>query len=135
MFDEDNSGTITFKEFMIGMSFAINKLKANDFESSLDYAFAVFDKNGDGCRIYIFFEFLNNFFILYSNKLKGTISKKEMLTIVETMYVEFGHSREQAQKKVKEIFEKYDLDKSNELDKYEFKQFIISDSIASRVFL
>lgn len=44
----DKSGTITFKEFMIAVSFGINKEKAGDFESSLNYAFNVFDLNDDG---------------------------------------------------------------------------------------
>lgn len=58
-----------------------------------------------------------------------------MLRIVETMYGEYGYSREQARRKVDEIFRQFDADKSNELDKHEFKQFIISDQIASRIFL
>ena len=33
---------------MIAVSFGINKEKAGDFESSLNYAFNVFDLNDDG---------------------------------------------------------------------------------------
>ena len=58
-----------------------------------------------------------------------------MLLMVESMYTEFGHDVEKARKKVDDIFKKYDTDKSEQLEKEEFIRFIISDQIASRIFL
>lgn len=58
-----------------------------------------------------------------------------MLLMVESMYIEFGHDVEKARKKVDDIFKKYDTDKSEQLEKEEFIRFIISDQIASRIFL
>ena len=58
-----------------------------------------------------------------------------MLLMVESMYTEFGQDVEKARKKVDDIFKKYDTDKSEQLEKEEFIRFIISDQIASRIFL
>ena len=55
--------------------------------------------------------------------------------MVESMYTEFGQDVEKARKKVDDIFKKYDTDKSEQLEKEEFIRFIISDQIASRIFL
>lgn len=55
--------------------------------------------------------------------------------MMTAMYEVEGHSSTMVDKRVDDILKQFDKDKSQVLDKDEFKSFIITDQIASRFFL
>jgi neuronal calcium sensor 1 len=120
VFDSDKSGTIDFKEFICALSVT----SRGNMEDKLDWAFQLYDIDGD-----------------------GKISYDEMLQIVEAIYkmVSSSHGRTQPQgsadvpqqvgsmvklpededtpeKRVKKIFRMMDKDENGSLDMQEFKE-------------
>lgn len=106
-FDSDNSGKIDFKEFLL----AINITSAGKPEQKLEWAFSMYDVNGD-----------------------GTIEPKEMTEIITAIYSMVGASlsyndtdEDTPEKRTKEIFIKMDENKDGVLSKPEFIKGCMSD--------
>lgn len=105
-FDSDHSGKIDFKEFLL----AINITSAGKPEQKLDWAFHMYDVNGD-----------------------GTIEPKEMTEIITAIYSMVGagmtssNTDDTPESRTKEIFVKMDENKDGVLTKDEFVKGCMSD--------
>lgn len=105
-FDSDNSGRIDFKEFLL----AINITSAGKPEQKLEWAFTMYDINGD-----------------------GTIDQKEMVEIISAIYNMVGSALTESteddspENRTKEIFNKMDINKDNVLSKDEFIKGCMAD--------
>jgi len=105
-FDSDNSGKIDFKEFLL----AINITSAGKPEQKLEWAFQMYDVNGD-----------------------GTIEPSEMQEIIGAIYNMVGPSlayidpTDTPEKRTKEIFAKMDENHDGVLTKDEFIKGCMSD--------
>lgn len=105
-FDSDNSGKIDFKEFLL----AINITSAGKPEQKLEWAFQMYDVNGD-----------------------GTIEPKEMTEIITAIYSMVGtaitdnNPEDTPEKRTTEIFCKMDENKDGVLQKDEFIKGCMSD--------
>ncbi|KAK2151555.1 hypothetical protein LSH36_359g02030 [Paralvinella palmiformis] len=105
-FDSDNSGKIDFKEFLL----AINITSAGKPEQKLEWAFAMYDVNGD-----------------------GTIEPTEMIEIIQAIYNMVGpalavnDAEDTPAKRTQEIFSKMDENKDGVLSKPEFIKGCMSD--------
>jgi len=105
-FDSDNSGKIDFKEFLL----AINITSAGKPEQKLEWAFQMYDVNGD-----------------------GTIEPSEMAEIIGAIYNMVGPSlavtdpADTPEKRTKEIFAKMDENNDGVLSKDEFIKGCLSD--------
>lgn len=110
-FDHEKKGKITFAEFLIASSFAINTNSRADLKGSLEFIFDIYDADKN-----------------------GMIDKKEMEKLIEALYESEGDDTINARKRVTEIFKYYDLDKNKSLDKNEFMAFMTLDQVASKIF-
>jgi len=105
-FDADNSGKIDFKEFLL----AINITSAGKPEQKLEWAFAMYDINGD-----------------------GTIEQNEMKEIIGAIYHMVGmnpgdgNNDDTPESRTKEIFAKMDENSDGVLSKEEFIKGCMSD--------
>jgi len=105
-FDADNSGKIDFKEFLL----AINITSAGKPEQKLEWAFAMYDINGD-----------------------GTIEQNEMKEIIAAIYHMVGmnpgdgNNDDTPDSRTKEIFAKMDENSDGVLSKEEFIKGCMSD--------
>jgi neurocalcin delta len=105
-FDSDNSGRIDFKEFLL----AINITSAGQPEQKLEWAFQMYDVNGD-----------------------GTIDPSEMAEIIGAIYNMVGNSIcdgdpcDSPEKRTAEIFAKMDTNGDGVLSKDEFVRGCMTD--------
>ncbi|ESN95937.1 hypothetical protein HELRODRAFT_185956 [Helobdella robusta] len=105
-FDSDNSGKIDFKEFLQ----AINITSSGRPEQKLEWAFNMYDVNGD-----------------------GTIEPHEMAEIIGAIFRMVGHSLsdassfDSAESRTKEIFDKMDVNHDGVLSKDEFIRGCMAD--------
>jgi Ca2+-binding EF-hand superfamily protein len=109
-FDTDNNGYVSFKEFLL----AINISSNGNPEQKLNWAFKLYDINGD-----------------------GVINRCEMIIIVEAMFemLDDGHvqRKSHAKEKAKEIFAKLDVNGDLRLSKEEFVSGCLNDQELSNL--
>ena len=109
-FDRDNNGYVSFKEFLL----AINISSSGSPEQKLNWAFKLYDINGD-----------------------GVINRCEMIIIVEAMFemLNDGHvqRKSHAKQKAKEIFAKLDVNGDLRLSKDEFVSGCLNDQELSNL--
>ncbi|XP_076104261.1 A-type potassium channel modulatory protein KCNIP1-like isoform X1 [Mytilus galloprovincialis] len=100
-FDHDRSGTISFEEFVIGLSV----LSRGSLQERLQWAFGLYDINGD-----------------------GLITREEMLDIVSAIYDMMGRFSEPSvdenttKDHVEKVFQKMDLNKDGVISLEEFME-------------
>ena len=110
-FDTDNSGKIDFREFLQ----AINITSAGKPEDKLNWAFSMYDIDGN-----------------------GTIEKHEMLEIIRAIYKMVGDaveltSDDNPEARTKEIFDKMDQNKDGVLTRDEFINGCLKDDQLRRM--
>ena len=64
----------------------------------------------------------------------GKITRHEMERVVYSLYEMLGYDSRLVNLKINEIFYRFDLDRSNTLDKYEFINFMVTDPIIANLF-
>lgn len=105
-FDVDKNGFITFYEFL----FAISAMSSGDMSFRLHLLFKVYDLNSN-----------------------GLISLDEMESVIEALFDLKGVARDErvgdnsAKTRVKQIFQRFDKDHSNDLSEEEFVNGCLSD--------
>eukprot|EP00918_Siedleckia_nematoides_P099594 GHVU01217793.1.p1 GENE.GHVU01217793.1~~GHVU01217793.1.p1 ORF type:complete len:204 (+),score=33.22 GHVU01217793.1:124-735(+) len=110
-FDQDHNGTISFEEFVMGLSV----LARGTFHEKLQWAFTLYDINGD-----------------------GIITKDEMLDIVSAIYDMMGRFAEPcidehtAKEHVERVFQKMDANKDGVISVEEFMDTCRRDDAISK---
>jgi len=93
LFDKNNSGEITFRQFVL----ATNMTSCSSPTDKLKWTFKMFDADGS-----------------------GSIDAEELTEIITTLYEVEGKSREAGEKRAQEIFKLFDEDGDGEIDEAEF---------------
>ncbi|XP_025093480.1 Kv channel-interacting protein 4-like isoform X6 [Pomacea canaliculata] len=110
-FDHDHNGSISFEEFVMGLSV----LSRGSLQERLQWAFSLYDINGD-----------------------GIITKDEMLDIVTAIYEMMGRYTEPAidentaKEHVERVFQKMDLNRDGVISVEEFMDTCRRDEIISK---
>ncbi|XP_076436128.1 Kv channel-interacting protein 4-like isoform X3 [Babylonia areolata] len=110
-FDHDHNGSISFEEFVMGLSV----LSRGTLQERLQWAFSLYDINGD-----------------------GIITKDEMLDIVTAIYEMMGRYTEPsidentAKEHVERVFQKMDLNRDGVISVEEFMDTCRRDEIISK---
>ncbi|CAK8690584.1 unnamed protein product [Clavelina lepadiformis] len=112
-FDQNNDGTIDFREFM----FALSALSSGTLEQKLSLAFYLYDENGD-----------------------GVLSFEEVLQIVEVMYAMDDSPRDKeglpaAEVFAQRLFNELDVDKNGIITLEEFTSVGCKDSTIANLLL
>ncbi|CAG5127504.1 unnamed protein product, partial [Candidula unifasciata] len=110
-FDHDHNGSISFEEFVMGLSV----LSRGTFQERLQWAFSLYDVNGD-----------------------GIITKEEMLDIVTAIYEMMGRYTEPsidsttAREHVERVFQKMDVNRDGVISVEEFMDTCRKDENISK---
>ncbi len=106
-FDDDNSGRISFSEFILSTAFAIKKGSTREEQKGrLEMAFDIFDVNND-----------------------GKIDAKELQLLFDAISEMDREDKRENRLIAKEILKKYDLDHNKSLNKAEFIDACLHEQI------
>jgi Ca2+-binding protein (EF-Hand superfamily) len=118
VFDSDNSGMIDFKEFICALSVT----SRGKMEDKLDWAFQLYDIDGDGKITYD--EMLAIVEAIYkmvcSRKIPGSTTVTDRLQVGSM--VKLPEDEDTPEKRVRKIFRMMDKDENGSLDIEEFKE-------------
>jgi Ca2+-binding EF-hand superfamily protein len=118
VFDSDNSGMIDFKEFICALSVT----SRGKMEDKLDWAFQLYDIDGDGKITYD--EMLAIVEAIYkmvcSRKTQGSTTRTDWLQVGSM--VKLPEDEDTPEKRVRKIFRMMDKDENGSLDLEEFKE-------------
>ena len=107
-FDDNNSGKITFNEFLLATSFLYDNNGSNDQQRHLELLFDVFDVNDD-----------------------QKVDRKELQKLLDAVYSIHG-DKAAAKQKAAQLFGTYDRDGSSCLNKQEFITALLGDNFLER---
>jgi Ca2+-binding EF-hand superfamily protein len=118
VFDTDKSGSIDFKEFIIALSVT----SRGKMEDKLDWAFQLYDIDGDGKITYNeMLQIVEAIYKMVSQAEPISISIVINATQVGSM-VKLPADEDTPEKRVKKIFKMMDKDENGSLDMAEFKE-------------
>jgi neuronal calcium sensor 1 len=117
VFDKDRNGTIDFKEFIIALSVT----SRGRMEDKLDWAFQLYDIDGDGKITYQ--EMLQIVEAIYKMVCLPIIVTSSHANIIKVgSMVKLPADEDTPEKRVKKIFRMMDKDENGSLDMAEFKE-------------
>jgi neuronal calcium sensor 1 len=118
VFDTDKSGSIDFKEFIIALSVT----SRGKMEDKLDWAFQLYDIDGDGKITYSeMLQIVEAIYKMVSVKCQLSVESSSNATQVGSM-VKLPADEDTPEKRVKKIFRMMDKDENGSLDMAEFKE-------------
>jgi Ca2+-binding EF-hand superfamily protein len=118
VFDTDKSGSIDFKEFIIALSVT----SRGKMEDKLDWAFQLYDIDGDGKITYSeMLQIVEAIYKMVSVQCQLSVESSSNVTQVGSM-VKLPADEDTPEKRVKKIFRMMDKDENGSLDMAEFKE-------------